>query len=232
MSKHRILIVDDDREIVRLVQGYLEQAGYQILSAYDGDEALHLLKAEKPDLFLLDLMLPNRDGWEITRTIRADPVLSAIPLIMVTARIDDIDKILGLELGADDYITKPFNPREVVARVNALLRRVGPGGFGAAARFRVGDLCLDPARHEVTLNSRLLDLTPTEFNLLRVMIENPGYAFTRSELIQRGLGYEYEGMERSLDSHIKNLRQKLGDDPKKPRFIETVYGVGYKLSGR
>ncbi|MBN1122106.1 MAG: response regulator transcription factor [Anaerolineae bacterium] len=231
MSQYRVLVVDDDREIVRLVQGYLEKAGYQVLCAYDGEEALHILKAEKPDLLLLDLMLPNRDGWEITRIIRADPVLSEIPLIMLTARIDDIDKILGLELGADDYITKPFNPREVAARVNALLRRVSPGGFGAVTVFRAGDLCMDPARHEVTLDGRVLDLTPTEFNLLRAMLENPGYAFTRSELIQRGLGYEYEGMERTLDSHIKNLRQKLGDDPKKPRYIETVYGVGYKLSG-
>jgi DNA-binding response OmpR family regulator len=231
MSQYRVLVVDDDREIVRLVQGYLEQAGYRVLCAYDGGEALRILRAEKPDLLLLDLMLPNRDGWEITRILRGDPVLSEIPLIMVTARVDDIDKILGLELGADDYITKPFNPREVVARVNALRRRVSPYGFGAVTVFRVGGLCMDPARHEVTLDGNILDLTPTEFNLLRAMMENPGYAFTRSELVQRGLGYEYEGMERTLDSHIKNLRQKLGDDPKRPRYIETVYGVGYKLSG-
>jgi two-component system alkaline phosphatase synthesis response regulator PhoP len=228
MSNERILVVDDDKEIVRLMRGYLEQAGYQVLAAYDGETAMHILRAGKPDLLLLDIMLPDRDGWDITRLIRSNTQLADIPIIMLTARIEDIDKILGLELGADDYVTKPFNPREVVARVNALLRRVQ--GMGHTGILQTGELRMDVGRHEVTIDNHVIDLTPTEFNLLRILMENPGYAFTRSELIQRGLGYEYEGLERTLDSHIKNLRQKIGDDPKEPSYIHTVRGVGYRLS--
>lgn len=230
MSRQNILIVDDDREIVRLLRGYLEQAGYTVTAAYTGETALHLMRTECPDLILLDLMLPDRDGWDVTRVVRSDPRLANVPIIMLTARIEDVDKILGLELGADDYVTKPFNPREVVARVNALLRRVQRGGFsGIADVVQVAELRMDVKRHEVTLRERPVDLTVTEFNILRVLMENAGYAFTRSELIEKGLGYVYGAVERTLDSHIKNLRQKIEDDPKQPRYIQTVYGVGYRL---
>ena len=226
-----ILIADDDREIVHLLQGYLKQAGYQTLAAHNGETALHLLRAAKPDLLLLDLMLPDRDGWEITRIIRSDPALADIPLIMLTARIEDVDKIVGLELGADDYVTKPFNPREVMARVQALLRRTKPGGLATPSIVCVGELRLDTRQREVHKGESLIELTPTEFNLLKTLMENPGYAFTRSELIHKALGYEYEGIDRTLDSHIKNLRQKLGDDSKNPHYIQTIYGVGYRMSG-
>ncbi len=227
----RILVVDDDREIVRLVKSYLEQAGYQALTAYDGETALHVMRSDHPDLVVLDLMLPGRDGWNLTRLARGDASLMDIPIIMLTARVEDTDKILGLELGADDYITKPFNPREVVARVRSVLRRAQGGLNTLPHVLQVGDLLMDLDRHEVQMKGEPVDLTLTEFKLLRTLMENPGYAFTRSELIERGLGHEYEGMERTLDSHIKNLRRKIEPDPRKPTYIETVYGVGYRLSG-
>ncbi len=227
MSK-RILVVDDDKQIVRVVKAYLEQAGFQVLAAYDGETALHMIRREKPDLVVLDLMLPNRDGWDITRIMRADEHLAQIPIIMLTARVEDTDKIVGLELGADDYITKPFNPREVVARVRAVLRRAA-GGTARPQVLEVGGLVMDLDKHEVTLDGQPVELTPTEFTLLRAFMENPGHAFTRLELIEKALGYAYEGMERTIDSHIKNLRRKIEPDPKNPRYIETVYGVGYRL---
>lgn len=231
MSQEQILIVDDDKEITRLVRGYLEQAGYSVFVAYDGETALHMLRQEGPDLLLLDLMLPDRDGWELTRLIRADGHLAHTPIIMLTARIDDTDKILGLELGADDYITKPFNPREVLARVRAVLRRQRRAQESTpTSEFRVGALHLDANRHIVTVDGRIVDLTRTEFSLLHVLMQNPGYAFTRSELMERALGYSYESIDRTLDTHIKNLRRKLGDDSKNPFYIQTVYGVGYRMA--
>ncbi len=228
----RVLVVDDDKEIVRLMRAYLERAGYQALAAYDGESALHVLRREHPDLVVLDLMLPDRDGWDITRLVRSDAALARTPIIMLTARVEDADKIVGLELGADDYVTKPFNPREVVARVRSVLRRSGNAGELAQRRvLQVASLLMDLDRHEVMLDGRTLDLTPTEFALLRALMENPGYAFTRMELIEQGLGYEYEGLERTLDSHIKNLRKKIEADPGQPTYIQTVYGVGYRLIG-
>lgn len=226
----RILVVDDDREIVRLVQSYLRQAGYDVLVAYDGETAVHTLRREQPDLVILDLMLPDRDGWDITRLVRAQESLAATPIIMLTARIDDTDKIVGLEMGADDYMTKPFNPRELVARVRAQLRRTRLGNWqGKTAVLQVGSLSLNTGRREATADGRLLDLTPSEFDLLRVLMESPGYAFTRDELIEKGLGYAYAGLGRTLDSHIKNLRRKIEPDSKRPQYIQTVYGIGYKL---
>ncbi len=227
----RILVVDDDKEIVRLVRAYLEQAGFIVLTAFDGETALHTIRREHPDLVVLDLMLPDRDGWDITRVVRSDPKLAALPIIMLTARVEDTDKIIGLELGADDYIAKPFNPREVVARVRSVLRRAQPTPITDKTRvLQVGELILDLGRHEVMMAGIPVEVTPTEFKLLQILIESPGYAFTRSELIEQGLGYEYEGMERTLDSHIKNLRRKIEPDPKHPTYIQTVYGVGYRLS--
>jgi two-component system alkaline phosphatase synthesis response regulator PhoP len=231
MSNQHILVVDDDREIVRLLRGYLEKSGYQVLVAFNGATAVHILRREKPDLAILDLMLPDRDGLDITRFIRSDPQLMALPIIMLTARVEDMDKILGLELGADDYITKPFNPREVVARVRALLRRSElESGAMANSILRTGGLQLDVGRRSITLDGSHIDLTPTEFDLLKVLMESPGYAFTRDELIEKGLGYAYAGMGRTLDSHIKNLRRKIEPDAKNPIYIQTVYGVGYRLT--
>jgi DNA-binding response OmpR family regulator len=231
-TAQRILVVDDDKEIVRLVQAYLEQAGFQVLTAYDGETALHSLRRDRPDLVVLDLMLPGRDGWDVTRIVRGDSALAKTPIIMLTARVEDTDKIVGLELGADDYITKPFNPREVVARVRSVLRRSQFGEALAQRRvLQLAGLLVDLDRHEVMVHGQPVELTPTEFDLLRTLMENPGYAFTRMELIEQGLGYEYEGMERTLDSHIKNLRRKIEPDPRKPSYIQTVYGVGYRLVG-
>lgn len=227
----RILVVDDDKKIVRLVRSYLEQAGYQVLTAHDGETALHNIRRERPDLVVLDLMLPDRDGWEITRLVRSNQSLARMPIIMLTARVEDTDKIIGLELGADDYITKPFNPREVVARVRAVLRRASDAPTQARV-LELGDLRLDLDRHEVSRADRPIELTPTEFDLLKTLMEHPGHAFTRLELIEKGLDYLYAAMERTVDTHIKNLRKKLGVDVDHPAYIETVYGVGYRLRGQ
>jgi two-component system alkaline phosphatase synthesis response regulator PhoP len=226
MLKQRILVVDDDREVVRLMQAYLERAGYEVMTAYDGQSAVHMLRREKPDLLLLDLMLPDQDGFDITRLMRSDPTLADIPIIMLTARVDVTDRIVGLEMGADDYVTKPYDPREVVARVRARLRSPGPL---QPQIYEAGDLQLDIGRREVRVGDDLVDLTPTEFNLLRVLMSQAGYVLTRSELISRGLGADYEGIERTLDSHIRNLRQKIERDPEKVKYIHTIYGVGYRL---
>ena len=224
----RILVVDDDRQIVRLVQSYLQQSGFTVLTAYDGEEALHAIRREKPDLVVLDLMLPKRNGLEITRILRSDESLAAMPILMLTARFEDLDKILGLELGADDYLTKPFNPQEVVARVKAILRR-SSGTLKPPAIIQIRGLRLDLERHTVTIDGRPLDLTPTEFDILHMLMQNPDRAFTRGELIEKTVGYGYEGLERTVDSHIKNLRKKIESDPAQPEYLETVFGVGYRL---
>ncbi len=229
MLEERILIVDDDREIVRLLQSYLQRERYAVSVAYDGASALHALRRESPALVLLDLMLPDKDGWEITRTVRGDEKLANTLIIMLTARVEDTDKIIGLELGADDYVTKPFNPREVVARVRALLRRTQRATPHAPALI-VGDLQMDVERRYVQVRGATTELTPTEFSLLQTLMENPGYVFTRTELMDKALGYNYDGVDRMLDSHIKNLRRKIEADPRKPEFVQTVYGIGYRLA--
>lgn len=229
----RVLVVDDDREIVRLVRSYLEKAGYVVLTAYDGGTAVHTLRRELPDVIVLDLMLPDMDGWDIARLIRSDDRLRQTIILMLTARVEDSDKIVGLEIGADDYLTKPFNPAEVVARVRAQLRfkaRVSQPHDLATEVLQCGPLLMDVGRREVLAAGTAVDLTPTEFNLLYTLLQNPGYVFTRSELIARGLGHEYLGMDRTLDSHIKNLRRKIEPDPKNPTMIQTVYGIGYRLA--
>jgi two-component system, OmpR family, alkaline phosphatase synthesis response regulator PhoP len=225
----RILVVDDDREIVRLVSAYLQQSGYEVLTAYDGETALHILRRERPDLMLLDLMLPGRDGLDVTRVVRGDGSLAAMPIIMLTARVEDSDKIVGLELGADDYVTKPFNPSEVVARVRAVLRRV-QGEISQPKVIQVGDVLIDLNRHEVQVAGQPAHLTPTEFAFLRALAEQPGRTLTRLEIIEKGLGYNYEGLERTVDSHIKNLRRKLDESGAGATLIETVFGVGYRLT--
>jgi two-component system alkaline phosphatase synthesis response regulator PhoP len=229
----RILVVDDDKSILKVLRGYLEQAGYQVLVASDGEAALHTLRRERPDLMVLDVMMPGRDGWDVTRTVRADTSLAATPIIMLTARIEDTDKIVGLELGADDYITKPFNAREVVARVNALLRRTKLDQLpGATPRVLInGALRLDLDQHTLAVDGQAIELTRTEFNLLQALMENPGYTLTRDDLLEKAVGYAYEGMGRALDTHIRNLRRKLEPNPDEPTYIQTVYGVGYRLEG-
>jgi two-component system alkaline phosphatase synthesis response regulator PhoP len=226
----RVLVVDDDKEIVRIVRAYLEKAGFNVLTAYEGETALHIIRSDRPDLVVLDLMLPDRDGWSVTRIVRGDPSLAATPIVMLTARVEGEDRVLGLDLGADDYIPKPFNPHEVVARVRAVLRRANKD-FGQSHIIQIGQLLLDADQHEVQLAGKPIELTPTEFDLLKTLMEYPGRAFTRQSLIEQGLGYNYEGMERTLDSHIRNLRRKIEPDPAEPVYIRTVFGVGYRMQG-
>jgi len=225
----RILVVDDDHRLVRLLRASLEQAGHQVVVAYDGETALHSLRRQRPDLVVLDLMLPDRDGWDVTRVIRRDAALAETPIIMLTARVEPHDRITGLELGADDYVTKPFHPGEVIARIQAVLRRT-QGGLAASKLIRAGNLLMDVDDHRVEVRGQEVHLTPTEFGLLRALAERPGHALTRSEMIEVGLGYSYEGVERKVDSHVHNLRRKLDEGGVPEDLIETVFGVGYRLA--
>jgi len=226
----RILVVDDDHDIVRLVRSYLEKAGYEILTAYDGESALRIIRAEKPQLLILDLMLPDRDGWDVAKIVRAEEKIAATPIIMLTARVEDNDKIVGLEIGADDYITKPFNPREVVARVRALLRRSHlQQETQAPQRLLAGELILDIGKRELLRNGDRINLTPSEFELLKVLMQNPGFVITRDELSDKALGYGSYSAGRTLDSHIKNLRKKLDHPGKQDSIIQTVHGIGYRF---
>jgi two-component system alkaline phosphatase synthesis response regulator PhoP len=230
MPNQRILVVDDDKAIVRVLRTYLEQAGYEVEVAYDGSSTQHILTRQRPDLVVLDLMLPDKDGLDVTRFVRTDPNLARTYILMLTARVDDTDKVVGLELGADDYVTKPFNPREVVARVRAALRRLQLDQDTDDERLlRYDALTLDLAKRRVTLEERVVELTPTEFNLLAELVRRPGRPFTRAELVQKRLGYDYESLERTLDTHIRNLRKKLERDPANPHYVQTVYGIGYRL---
>ncbi len=224
MSK-KILVVDDEKKLVTILKGYLEQAGYAVVTAYDGQQALTVFRHESPALVLLDLNLPQIDGLDVCRALRKE---SNVPVIMLTARVEETDRLIGLELGADDYIVKPFSPREVVARVRAVLRR-SEGEPARAETFSAGDLTLDLGKHSARLRDRALELTPTEFDLLTVMMQNPGRAFTRLQLLDQVQGEAFEGYERTVDAHIKNLRQKIERDPKTPRYILTVFGIGYKF---
>jgi DNA-binding response OmpR family regulator len=224
----KILVVDDELEIVKVVRAYLEQSGFRVITASDGEQALAVFRHEQPDLIVLDLSLPKLDGLDVCRAIRRD---SNVPIIMLTARVEETDRLIGLEIGADDYITKPFSPREVVARVRTVLRRSAPAPEPSSL-ITIGALSIDPLKHEVQLQSRSIDLTPSEFNILLSMASQPGRAFSRMDLLDAAQGEAYEGYERSIDVHIKNLRQKLGDEPRDPTYILTVYGVGYKFSDK
>lgn len=226
----KILVVDDEKKLVNVLRSYLEQAGFAVITAQDGKTALAAFRREKPALVLLDLNLPEMDGLDVARAIRREPNASDAntPLIMVTARVEETDRLIGLELGADDYIVKPFSPREVVARVRAVLRRTS-SETATTDILRAGELEMDLTRHTVTLDKKNIELTPTEFDLLAAFMKNPGRAFTRMQLLDLVQGDAFEGYERTIDAHIKNLRQKLGDDPKQPRYLHTVFGVGYKL---
>jgi DNA-binding response OmpR family regulator len=221
-----ILIIEDEPELVKVLRSYLEQAGFNVLTAYRGDSGLSTWEHKRPDLVILDLNLPVMDGLDVAREIRRK---SETPIIMLTARVEETDQLIGLELGADDYITKPFSPRIVVARVRALLRRTSTKPILTQV-VRVADLEIDLDAHTVTRDNEQISLTPTEFNLLAVMAEQPGRAFSRLQLLVASQGTAYEGYERTIDAHIKNLRAKIEIDPKEPRYIETVFGVGYRFA--
>lgn len=223
-SKH-ILVVEDEEKITRLLCDYLKEAGFRTSSQANGNRVIAQVKKEPPDLILLDIMLPGKDGMALCREIRQ---FSNLPIIMITARVEEIDRLLGLELGADDYICKPFSPREVVARVKAIFRRVD-----AAPRFRqmtVGAISLDDETHQVMIDKKVLDLTPNEFGLLKIMMSQPNRVFSRSELINRVQGYDFEGYDRTIDTHIKNLRKKIAEILPDQEIISTVYGVGYRFN--
>ncbi len=221
-----ILVVDDEPEIVKLVRAYLEGAGYRVVTAKDGREALLVTRHEKPDLIVLDLTMPEMDGIEFTRRLRQE---KNTPIIMLTARVQETDRIIGLELGADDYVTKPFSPREIVARVRAVLRRVQPEPETSEV-LRAGDLVLDRGEHSLTAGDRLVELTPTEFELLTILMTSPGRTFSRMALLEQIQGEAFAAYERTIDAHIKNIRAKIESDSSKPRYILTVFGVGYKFS--
>lgn len=221
-----ILVVDDERKIVAVLKGYLEQAGFRVVTAGDGQMALTTFRHEKPDLVILDLMLPGMDGLDVCRALRHE---SSVPIIMLTARAEETDRLIGLELGADDYVVKPFSPREVVLRVRAILRRV-EGEVAASEVVQAGSIILDLAAHQVTVAGQPVELTPMEFDLLVVLVRAPGRAFARAQLLQQIQDSPLEGFDRTVDVHVRNIRAKIEPDPKNPRYILTVYGVGYKLA--
>ena len=222
-----ILVVDDEPKIVQLARDYLEHAGFAVLAASDGKSALAIARSAKPDLIVLDLGLPQLDGLDVTRALRKD---SNSPIIMLTARAEESDKLIGLELGADDYMTKPFSPKELVARVRTVLRRAD-NSSATADLIRVADLTLDMPRMRLTIAGHPIELTPTEFQLLAALARQPGRIFTRAQLLDAVRGVAFESYERAIDAHVKNIRHKIEPNPHEPRYILTVYGVGYKFSG-
>jgi two-component system alkaline phosphatase synthesis response regulator PhoP len=232
MHSPKILVVDDETYIVELVKFNLEKEGYQVVVAFDGIHALEMVKEENPHLILLDIMLPSMDGLEVCRTLKQDPNYNTIPIIMLTAKGEEFDTVLGLEMGADDYIKKPFSPREMVARVKARLRalKILEAEKAVGKRiFVVKDLIVIPDKYEAFLGEEKLELTPKEFELLTLMASNQGKVFTREALLEKVWGYEYSGDTRTVDVHIRHLRQKLRDDSSFPLYIETVRGVGYRF---
>ncbi len=223
-----ILVVDDETKILEIVRAYLEKDGYSVVTAERGEAALALADKAKPDLVVLDLMLPDISGEEVCRRLRET---SQTPILMLTAKVSEDERIAGLSMGADDYLTKPFSPRELVARIGAVLRRAKGGGPDGQRPMSFGDggLTIDVERHEVMVGGKAVQLTPNEFKLLLTLATYPGRVYSRFELVNRVQGYDFEGYERTMDAHIKNLRQKIEADPKNPRFVQTVYGVGYKF---
>jgi DNA-binding response OmpR family regulator len=220
-----VLIVEDEPDLVKVLRSYLEKAGYSVLSAFRGDSGLSTWEHKRPDLVILDLNLPGLDGLDVAREMRRK---GDTPIIMLTARVEETDRLIGLELGADDYITKPFSPREVVARVRAVLRRTG-GAPATPAVLRIADIVVDFEAHRVTRRDQDIDLTPTEFSLLATLAAHPGRVFNRMQLLEAVQGSAYDGYARTIDAHIKNLRGKLEPDPRNPTYIQTVFGVGYRF---
>ncbi|HWR07581.1 response regulator transcription factor [Sporomusa sp.] len=227
MSQRSVLIVDDDVKLVELLQLYFQKDGFVVFTAKDGLAALKITREKGPDILVLDLMLPGMDGWDICRMLRRD---SEVPILMLTARDEESDRLVGLEIGADDYVTKPFSPKEVVARVKAILRRT-KGTTTKPVPFRMGDVIIDLEQYQVTKGGQPVELTPTEFKILELLAANPGRVFSRLLIVEQTQGYSFEGYERTVDAHVKNLRRKLEDNPKEPAYIQTVYGVGYRMVG-
>ncbi|HKD16178.1 MAG TPA: response regulator transcription factor [Candidatus Angelobacter sp.] len=221
-----ILVVEDESRIAHIVRDYLERAGYRVVIASNGADALAMARSRRPDLIVLDLGLPRMDGLEVTKTLRKQ---SNVPIIMLTARVDESDKLVGLELGADDYVTKPFSPKELVARVRAVFRRINPQPDPSTV-IRAGEVELDRLRMQVTVQNHRIEVTPTEFELLATLARQPGRVFTRGQLLDAIRGLEAESFDRAVDVHVKNLRRKLEPDPRNPRYVLTVYGVGYKFA--
>jgi two-component system alkaline phosphatase synthesis response regulator PhoP len=224
-----VLVVEDEIKIAQLVRDYLENAGYRVVLAQDGKTAMAQFRHEQPDLIVLDLNLPGMDGLDVARAVRRAQSARDTPIIMLTARVEEMDRIIGLELGADDYVTKPFSPRELVARVRAVLRRAGGGG-APSPLLRVRDLAIDTEKRLVTRDDERIELTTTEFDLLVAFARAPGRVFSRMELLDRVQGEAFEGYERTIDVHVKNLRKKIERDPRHPTYIMTVYGAGYRLA--
>ncbi len=222
----KILIADDEQHILESVGSYLKEDGFQVVTARNGREALFGFRHEKPDLVILDVMMPEMDGWDAARLIRKE---SGVPLLFLTARVEEIDQIRGLEIGADEYLTKPFSPRMVVARVRALLRRVYGELVTEPITYRIGTVELDTETHLVSVSGQRVDLTPSEFGILKALITRPGRVYTRMELLDHIQGEAFAGYERTIDVHVKNLRIKIEPDTKNPEYIETVYGVGYRM---
>ena len=227
MTKIRVTVIDDDEKICKLLRAYFEKEGWNVSVAYDGLQGVQLVKETRPDIVILDLMLPGIDGWEVCRRLRRE---SEVPVIMLTARDEETDRLIGLEIGADDYVAKPFSPREVVARAKAILRRTNRE-IARQDPIRVGDLEIDVEKHEVRLAGQVMDLTPTEFKIIQLLSQRPGRPFSRLQIVEGSQGVAFDGYERTVDVHIKNLRRKLGDDGKEAAYIQTVYGVGYKMAG-
>ncbi len=223
-----ILVVDDEPKITKIARDYLERNGFRVAVAGDGVTALAAARTDRPDLVVLDLNLPGMDGLDVCRTLRRE---SNVPIIMLTARVEEMDRLIGLELGADDYITKPFSPRELVARVRAVLRRV-QGAVQPSGLLQFGDLQIDETGRSVLVRGESIQLTRIEFNLLSLMARHPGQAFSRAQLLDRLHGVSHDGYDRSVDAHVKNLRRKLEDDPANPIYVQTVYGIGYKFLER
>jgi two-component system alkaline phosphatase synthesis response regulator PhoP len=226
MAGKKVLVVDDDVKTVELVRLYLNRDGYRVVTAYDGVEALRLARESHPDLIVLDLMLPGMNGLEICRVLREE---SDVPIIMLTAMTTDQDRLTGLDLGADDYVTKPFSPKELAARVRAVLRR--SSGERGPEKIEHGELILNFPKHEAFLDGKPLNLTPVEFKLLGVLMKEPGRVFSRAQIIEKAFGHDFDSFDRTIDVHILKLRRKLESDPRHPKYIRTVYGAGYKLSG-
>ena len=227
MSNYSVLIVDDDIKLAALLKTYFQKDGFIVLMAHDGSRALEIIRERKPDIIVLDIMLPVLDGWEVCRRVREE---SDIPIIMLTAREEETDRLVGLEIGADDYVTKPFSPREVVARAKVILRRAYKGVVKPEL-LKMGRVVMDIERHEVKRNGQLLELTPTEFKILELLASSPGRVFSRLQIVEQVQGYAFDGYERTIDAHVKNLRRKVEENPKEARYIQTVYGVGYKVVG-
>ncbi len=227
-STKRVLVVDDELQIVKVLRAYLEKGGFQVVTAADGNAALAVFRQSRPDFVILDLNLPGMDGLDVCRAIRRD---SNVPILMLTARVEEADRLIGLELGADDYVVKPFSPREVVARVRTIFRRTTAEPV-KAEMIQAGDLVIDLAGHSVSRSDVSIELTPTEFDILVALANQPKRVLSRMQIMEQAMGESFEGYERTIDAHIKNLRNKLEPDPKKPSYIHTVFGVGYKFEVR